>query len=48
VIYFSGDKLTEEMMAGTQIDVLAEKLALNSFEIGKTGTLVIPSLVVYY
>jgi hypothetical protein len=36
------------MTAGTQIDVEAEKLALNSFNIGKTGTLVIPSQVVYY
>jgi hypothetical protein len=47
-MYFFGGKLTVGMRASTEIEFLTQKFPLNSFKIIRMGTLVIPSLEVYY
>jgi hypothetical protein len=41
VIFFSGGKLTVGMTVGTRFDFKAQLSTLNSFEFGRTGTLLI-------
>jgi hypothetical protein len=48
VIYYAAGKLTVEITAGTQIDFQAHKFSLTWLRNGQTGTLVIPTLAVYY